>query len=441
MRRAGESSRPAEGRLLTSMLKSCRETSYLPWLLAYGSPTEAAALITSVGKLMRGAASTASLSMVHYGYGLSYDHLLVNAAYSAAASLAYMSWWVEEGLQREEAEAAARGAGSRTGAPGGAAAAGGPGSGPAAQLRRMAVLAACEWLPVLSGVVIETASKVLTICDDQQVAELPLSNTLMGLMRWSVYACIRWLRLEAPGAQGAGGAGPSTSSALPAAAGGAAGGEILGARRLRLVAQGARVVELLGAGMRLEGHMRSLKFDGSLRDMKVTIDEVTGRLLAVSCLFAVNFPGEVRRALVEGASGGPPVPAACTWGSGVALYLLTDVPILPTYTYMGQTLVQALATWEKGQGGALATQYSSNPTPAVKVKAGHGLLGVLGGEVQQPSPLRRCSWWRCTNLAGDSEAGLPLMECGGCGGAWYCRRECQAAHWREGHKRECGGRG
>ncbi|KAG2485810.1 hypothetical protein HYH03_015520 [Edaphochlamys debaryana] len=59
---------------------------------------------------------------------------------------------------------------------------------------------------------------------------------------------------------------------------------------------------------------------------------------------------------------------------------------------------------------------------------------VLGG----------CSNPDCANLEGDSDAGLQLMRCGGCGGApgavAYCSRKCQAAHWKAGHKDACGGR-
>ncbi|GFR43956.1 hypothetical protein Agub_g5099, partial [Astrephomene gubernaculifera] len=53
------------------------------------------------------------------------------------------------------------------------------------------------------------------------------------------------------------------------------------------------------------------------------------------------------------------------------------------------------------------------------------------------SLLRTCSNPRCANLAGASEVELPLQACGRCGGAWYCRRECQVAHWKAGHKEAC----
>ncbi|KAG2489973.1 hypothetical protein HYH03_011602 [Edaphochlamys debaryana] len=58
-----------------------------------------------------------------------------------------------------------------------------------------------------------------------------------------------------------------------------------------------------------------------------------------------------------------------------------------------------------------------------------------------PSHARRslpgCSNPACPNLAGPSEASLRVKRCGGCEAARYCCRECQAAHWEAGHKREC----
>ncbi|KAG2495879.1 hypothetical protein HYH03_006117 [Edaphochlamys debaryana] len=49
-----------------------------------------------------------------------------------------------------------------------------------------------------------------------------------------------------------------------------------------------------------------------------------------------------------------------------------------------------------------------------------------------------CANPACANLAGDSEAGLRLRQCGACGRASYCSREGQTAHWRSGHKEACG---
>ncbi|PNH00040.1 hypothetical protein TSOC_014157 [Tetrabaena socialis] len=58
-----------------------------------------------------------------------------------------------------------------------------------------------------------------------------------------------------------------------------------------------------------------------------------------------------------------------------------------------------------------------------------------------PAP-HTCSNPRCISLQGDSEAGLQLLACGGCGGAVrYCGAPFQRAHWAAGHKRTCRRRG
>ncbi|GLC66814.1 hypothetical protein PLESTF_000477300 [Pleodorina starrii] len=48
----------------------------------------------------------------------------------------------------------------------------------------------------------------------------------------------------------------------------------------------------------------------------------------------------------------------------------------------------------------------------------------------------------CLNLDGECEGAMRLTPCKGCGGAVaYCCRACEMAHWRAGHKTECGGGG
>ncbi|PNH03347.1 hypothetical protein TSOC_010569 [Tetrabaena socialis] len=71
--------------------------------------------------------------------------------------------------------------------------------------------------------------------------------------------------------------------------------------------------------------------------------------------------------------------------------------------------------------------------------------GASGLRVPPPAEgralLRTCANPACDNLAGGSEAELPLRACGRCGAAWYCRPECQMAHWRAGHREACGRHG
>jgi hypothetical protein len=47
---------------------------------------------------------------------------------------------------------------------------------------------------------------------------------------------------------------------------------------------------------------------------------------------------------------------------------------------------------------------------------------------------RLLAWAPCANR-GCANAGT--KKCGRCGERRYCRRECQAEHWRDGHREEC----
>ncbi|KXZ51449.1 hypothetical protein GPECTOR_12g412 [Gonium pectorale] len=51
--------------------------------------------------------------------------------------------------------------------------------------------------------------------------------------------------------------------------------------------------------------------------------------------------------------------------------------------------------------------------------------------------LRACANPACANLDGDGEARLRLTPCAGCGEAAYCSRSCWEAHWRAGHRAAC----
>ncbi|KAG2485976.1 hypothetical protein HYH03_015299 [Edaphochlamys debaryana] len=52
--------------------------------------------------------------------------------------------------------------------------------------------------------------------------------------------------------------------------------------------------------------------------------------------------------------------------------------------------------------------------------------------------LRVCGFTGCASFGGRSEGGLALRQCGGCRAVRYCGPGCQRAHWREGHRGECG---
>ncbi|KAG2501086.1 hypothetical protein HYH03_000904 [Edaphochlamys debaryana] len=52
--------------------------------------------------------------------------------------------------------------------------------------------------------------------------------------------------------------------------------------------------------------------------------------------------------------------------------------------------------------------------------------------------LRVCGFPGCASFGSRSEGDLQLKQCGGCRAVRYCGSGCQRAHWREGHRGECG---
>ncbi|KAG2484103.1 hypothetical protein HYH03_017055 [Edaphochlamys debaryana] len=64
--------------------------------------------------------------------------------------------------------------------------------------------------------------------------------------------------------------------------------------------------------------------------------------------------------------------------------------------------------------------------------------GGGGGGSWPPVALRVCGNPRCDALGAGAECALPLKQCAGCRGVRYCCVGCQQAHWRGGHKAECG---
>lgn len=117
-------------------------------------------------------------------------------------------------------------------------------------------------------------------------------------------------------------------------------------------------------------------------------------------------------------SGGGLGPEAATAAREV-LQAATTVPLLSP--------AEAWAEAEAEASSAVASRSSTSPPAAAPPPP-------------PPVLVRSCAHSGCTNVTGDSEAGLEagLRHCAGCGAVAYCGRACQVAHWKEGHKETCG---
>ncbi|KAG2501509.1 hypothetical protein HYH03_000016 [Edaphochlamys debaryana] len=71
-------------------------------------------------------------------------------------------------------------------------------------------------------------------------------------------------------------------------------------------------------------------------------------------------------------------------------------------------------------------------------RGGGGGGGGGSGSSWPPAVLRVCGGPRCEAMGAGAECALPLKQCAGCPGVRYCCVGCQRAHWRGGHKAECG---
>ncbi|PNH06216.1 hypothetical protein TSOC_007429 [Tetrabaena socialis] len=168
-----------------------------------------------------------------------------------------------------------------------------------------------------------------------------------------------------------------------------------------------------------------------------TAEEALPVLAAALACMAATFPSEVAAAVRRGSLTPPTGPQAlcaqqqlsraglaAVWSIGESLAGQGPRAADPTYDWREGTLV----TGGGGEGGASSSSSSG--------ALGAALLAAAAPPAGWPA-LRACCNPGCVELAGASEAELPLRVCGGCGVARYCSGQCQKAHWAQGHRRAC----
>ncbi|PNH02831.1 hypothetical protein TSOC_011154 [Tetrabaena socialis] len=451
LRRAGEAPEQHAARFTNTLLSRKKLTwLILAPLMAYGDPRQAAALLATARKLLCARVKPHLLMALGTGGPLCGENA---AGCRLGASL--LAW-----MHSVLGHAAGSGVWGTPGANGGADELAAAGAGaPLRQLPGMVSYAVCEWLPLMSALVREAAPAppgatgpavdAVCSCTDSLLCWVPV------LVRWALSR----------------GGQPGTAAA--AGARDVGGGPAGGWRRLLL--GDVCAVPLLGAIVGLLPLLLS-----RVRDSR-SAEEVCLRLAEGCCCVAAAFPQEVRRAALEAAaadrsaavmgrgaaaprSGGPrggddgvgrdggavaglgsgAAPGALSggWRPSVLLALAARLRAAQGGRKAAaamEDLAGRLARWcaaDSARGGGEGESAGVIPS-LVRLRPVESARGLLPAPAEARSLLRTCAHPACANLAGGSEAELPLQACGGCGAAWYCSRECQAGHWRAGHREAC----
>ncbi|PNH11940.1 hypothetical protein TSOC_001152 [Tetrabaena socialis] len=406
-------------RKLTPVMDCLMTWRHATALLAYGEPREAAALVATLGKLLR-AADPAPLAAAASMKG---------ALIPAAAAI-----WILKGAisAREASDAGGR---MRGGFPGGAQSAAGR------QLALMVSYALCEWLPPLARLAARAVEAVTlrveagqqrspaaaaAAAGDAQAAKRLLFPVLIVL-----HAVARRCRSGLGDAAGPPRI-PTTPRYSPAAGGsgdeGADGDGDGGWRQLLLNEVGA--VPLLGAALHA--------FAGTAEPVLLQCLARACCAVAVACPCEPRFPWrpELLHELAEGlpADGAVDRQAALSMavvmlqaGSGEGAGPVSSEPVLEAL----EPLLLFIA-WQRIENAA-----------AICTDDMQQLAAALVPVAQARGVLRTCSYPGCVSLAGDSEAEAEagLLTCGRCGTVQYCCGGCQANHWRAGHRKACVPRG
>ncbi|KXZ48301.1 hypothetical protein GPECTOR_29g76 [Gonium pectorale] len=404
MRRAGRNPQGPEATLLQGLVHhDCGRQSfwsYLAPLLAYGEPSQAAALLATLRKLLRNVDSQALLGTEHMNSKANLHDCILSTITDVLAAVV---------KQEDDAAAAAAAPGAE------------PPSPAAQQLLSLLSCAACEWLPELS----QSLSHSLV------TSGMASPSLLSALLAWLPLLAGRCV-VQPYGTA-------AVSSAPDDGAGGGARGDGGGAaddggwRALLMEEVGA--VALLDASLRIVPRVAELHPEsrGPL------LCSLVAACCAVAAVLveAAAVPAPAASAAAKGPSGAAAVSAKLTlpWRPGLLREAAAGLRSCGDQDMAAHA--EGLAAYLElgGEGACGALRQAPSPP------------GPLVSALPPPTEARRllpgrCANPRCANLAGDSEADLTLKACAGCGAVGYCCRPCQTAHWRAGHKGQCArGRG
>ncbi|PNH07473.1 Trafficking protein particle complex subunit 8 [Tetrabaena socialis] len=379
LRRAGEEPDGQESMVVRGMLGAAQPGNLWAHLLAYGEPRQAAALVATLGKLLR----RACLVQDGTEKGIR-DHFFL---FRVCLDILKLQLTAKTG----------------------------PSHAAENQLGCLLAVTTCDWLPALSRQALQLIA--CQAASGINSGSKSLAARLNPLLLWPQLLAFRF--------QGAGGAGAAAGPVAETAAADDAGASIAGgdAGGRLLLLEDMRVVELLGALLRLS------------KPWLTEADASPFRTMLACCCFGVAAA----------------CPDAVLQAAGSYAWHPELVRALPGGVRGRNSCVEcveALAAMLEG-GGAGGDGSGSEEQrcarerllAAVARRQQQSEVGTLAAALVPPaetcSLLRTCSYRGCTRLAGDSEAEAQLHACGRCGAAWYCCRECQLAHWRDGHREVC----
>ncbi|PNH09240.1 hypothetical protein TSOC_004157 [Tetrabaena socialis] len=484
LRRGGEDPAGPEARLaVNSLFLNGWVSNRTAWrrlavLLAYGEPRQAAALVATLGKLLR-AADPLQLA------GTAPEDFEVPAAAALWALTGAVNDW--EGLRGGAPSAASEAEGqAQGGLPGGVQSAAGR------QLTLMVSAAACQWLPPLARLAMRAMER-----SEERMRMRKAALLLLPLLSWLPLLarhCSTAATGEAAAAvggvtaavSGAGGVGPGDP-------GGGGPHSPSGGEWTQLLLEEVGAVPLLGAALHmLSGADAAATF--------IIPGDVRRLLVRACCAVAVACPREVRAAVARAATGQELVaaagreggtalkrggqgsqPAAAAPAIGAAPVPHAEFPWRPQQLRAlaagvwaerrgteadGASALAMLLQWEAGGGEGLGeselsqagVEAEARPQKPMGLRTAWRLVEecstctdhyqllpplALVPVAEARAALRTCSHPGCVILAGDSEAevGSRLLPCVWCGVARYCGGDCQAAHWVAGHREACVPRG
>ncbi|KAG2433360.1 hypothetical protein HXX76_008422 [Chlamydomonas incerta] len=413
----------------------------LQQLLAFAPPTQMAALIASLGKQ---------------------GHLAVDGIAAAVDGSAVLGWMktVTSALPSfylfskvATATGAATGAASGTGGDGTWGAHDAPRPPHVRRLQLHLSHALHRWLPVLSRI-----ARLLLLADHPAGPALPLASPHVVVLHWC--APMLW-SLASKEALVAACSSVDLTTSCAAANLNQAAAAAMAARAAAAAAAAASWRQVLFHDIELVPLLESaLRMLAALPagDRSAAVAHLVAQVLALLPQTAPDVLAPVLR---------PPLPPDSPWHpAAVAAALQKHMPggsaeEVPADTvaldqlraaaavatpaelragYMGGPVARLAKVPRVMAGDILLCGLSSlDVTTAAELEALEVVEAALSSSSAAASKwtLRCCANPSCTNLAGRSEAELPLQACAGCGAVRYCGRACQTAHWRAGHKEAC----